>query len=150
MNDVVMLLLRSEVLLDILALCRLALGERQMLRKEVCRIWWRRWRSHAAVHVVRINHLRLFLLWWLGHRPHVHGDGPVGLDNNLPNLRKNNLTVRSDEIIVTFVDVGTDHIDMKESLLDEFFHSLDSLVLISSKCKIVNIPSKSCTNPRGS
>lgn len=64
--------------------------------------------------------------WWrgFGHGPHVHGDGPVGLNHGFPDLREDDLAIGTDEIVVAFVDVRADDIDVKEGLLDELFHTL--------------------------
>jgi hypothetical protein len=83
----------------------------------------RRWRRVALC--VGVHGL---WLWWgwrgLRHGPHMHRDGPVRLDHSLPDLREDDLTVGTDKIVVTFVDMGTDHVDVEEGLLDEFFHTL--------------------------
>lgn len=59
----------------------------------------------------------------------MHGDSPVGLNHSFPDLREDDLAVRSDEIVVAFVNMRTDHVNMEESLLDEFFHALDQVSL---------------------
>ena len=63
--------------------------------------------------------------WRLGHGPHMHGDRPAWLYHSFPHLWKYNLTIRAEEIIVSFVYVWSNYIDIEESLLDQFFHSLD-------------------------
>lgn len=60
----------------------------------------------------------------LGHGPHVHDNVPAGLHEKRPSLREHNFAVRVDEIVVAFLDVGTDDVDVEESLFDEFFHAL--------------------------
>lgn len=60
----------------------------------------------------------------LVHRPHVHCDVPIGLDDPFPNGREDDLPVGANEVIVTLLDVGPDRIDVEECLLDEIFHSL--------------------------
>lgn len=62
--------------------------------------WWWRWRR------------------WFGHRPHVHRDGPVGLNHGLPDLGEDDLAVRSYKVVVAFVDVWADHINVEKRLLD--------------------------------
>lgn len=62
--------------------------------------------------------------FWLRHGPHVHSDGPIGLDHGLPDLRQDDLAIGSDEIVVALVDVGPNDVDVEEGLLDEFFHAL--------------------------
>jgi hypothetical protein len=54
----------------------------------------------------------------------VHGDGPVGLNHGFPNLGQDDLAIRSDEVVVAFMHMRTNHIDMQESLFDQFFHTL--------------------------
>ena len=82
--------------------------------------WWRR-----VALCVGIHRLWLWRGWRrLRHGPHVHCDGPVGLNHSLPDLREDDLAVGTDEIVVTFMDMGADHVDMEEGLLDEFFHTL--------------------------
>lgn len=80
--------------------------------------WHRRWRRR-----------RCRLLLGLGHWPHVHGDGPVGLDHCLPDLRQDDFAVRPDKIVVALVDVRADNVDVEESLLDELFHTLEPSVM---------------------
>lgn len=101
----------------------LALANGHVVRMELGHVGWRR----IAV-CVRVHWL---WLWWgwrrLRHGPHVHGDGPVGLDHSLPDLREDDLAVGTNEIVVTFVDMGADHVDVEEGLLDEFFHTLEDV-----------------------
>lgn len=86
-------------------------------------------RMHARVHS-RVHsrvHLRVLPVVperGLIHRPHVHRDGPVGLDDLLPNAGKDYLAIGGDQVIVTFLDVRTDDIDVQEGLLDELLHAL--------------------------
>lgn len=58
------------------------------------------------------------------HGPHVHGDGPVGFDDLFPNARKDDLAIRTDQIVVAFLNVRADNVDMEEGLFDQFFHTL--------------------------
>jgi hypothetical protein len=53
-----------------------------------------------------------------GHGPHVHGDRPVRLDHCLPDLGKDDLSVRSNQVIMTIMNMGTDDFHVQESLLD--------------------------------
>jgi hypothetical protein len=46
------------------------------------------------------------------------------LDHGFPDLGEDDLAVRSDEVVVAFMNVRANHIDMQKSLLDEFFHAL--------------------------
>jgi hypothetical protein len=100
--------------------------------------------GHEVLMVERWWRQRSWLLFWrrLGHGPHVHGDGPVGLDHCLPNLGQDDLAVRSHKVIVALVDMGTYDVDVKESLLDELFHSLVMLVFAREKHLDHNLPSK--------
>ena len=61
----------------------------------------------------------------LRHRPHMHGNSPVRFDHSFPNLRKDDLTIRSNKVIVTFSHVRPNYINMKKCLPDKFFHSLN-------------------------
>jgi hypothetical protein len=70
-------------------------------------------------------------LWRLRHRPHMHRDCPVRLDHRLVHLREDDFAVRSDQVVVAFVDVLADYINMKESLVDKCFHAL---YLVVSLC----------------
>ena len=54
----------------------------------------------------------------------MHGDGPVRLNHGFPNLGQDDLAIRSDEVVVAFMNMRTNHIDMQESLFDQFFHTL--------------------------
>ena len=60
----------------------------------------------------------------LVHGPHVHGDGPVRLNHSLPDGRKNDFTVRPHQVVVAFLDVRANNIDVQEGLLDKILHSL--------------------------
>ena len=108
--------------------------------------------SHEVLVVKRWWRRRSWLLFrrWLRHGPHVHGDGPVGLDHGLPNLGQDDLTVRSHKVIVALVDMGTYDVDVKESLFDELFHSLATLVFAKIKHLDHNLPSKFCKDSRES
>ena len=80
----------------------------------------------------------------------MHGDGPVGLDHGLPNLGQDDLAVRSHKVIVALVDMGAYDVDVKESLLDELFHSLVMLVFVREKHLDYNLLSKSYKDSRES
>lgn len=64
------------------------------------------------------------LRFWLRHGPHVHRDSPIWLNHGLPDLGENDLSIWTDQIIVTLVNVWTDDINVQECLFDELFHSL--------------------------
>ena len=80
-------------------------------------------------------------LWWRGfwHWPHVHGNVPVGLDYNLPYLWKNDLAIRSDEVVMAVVNVRPDDVHVQEGLLDELLHSLNR--------EVSQVGNQSKTNP---
>ena len=60
----------------------------------------------------------------LVHRPHLHGDAPVGFDDFFPYSRENDLAIGPDQVVMALLHMGSDDIDMKECLFDELFHSL--------------------------
>jgi hypothetical protein len=74
---------------------------------------WMRWRWHGWL-----------WWWWLWHRPHVHGDGPVGLDHCLPDLWEDDLAIWANKIVMALVDVRTNDVNVKERLLNELLHAL--------------------------
>jgi len=105
--------------------------------------------------MMRVNGRRWkrLLLWrrWFGHRPHVHGDGPVGLDHCLPDLRQDDLTIGTHEVVVALMDMRANDIDVKESLFDELLHTLyDCQLFTRDKAEQYNIPSTSYINSKGS
>lgn len=63
-------------------------------------------------------------LWLLGYRPHVHRYSPVGLNDRLPDLGKNYITIGPYQVIVTLGNVRSDYLDVKKSLTYKFFHPL--------------------------
>lgn len=88
-------------------------------------------RRRRVVHHVWIWFGRLWRRWrGFGHGPHVHSDGPVRLDHCLPDLWQDDLAIGSYEVVVAFVHVGADDIDVEEGLLDEFFHALWSVSVL--------------------
>ena len=62
----------------------------------------------------------------------MHGDGHVGLYHCFPHLWQDDPT-RTDKIVVPFVHVWTDYIDVEESLLDQLFHSLTTKLVVHLK-----------------
>lgn len=100
-----------------LILRALLLANREVVRQEVCAF-----RRRGRVHHV----LWGFRWWWRGlwHGPHVHCDGPVGLNHCLPDLGQDDFAIGPDEVVVAFVDVGADYVDVEEGLFDQFFHAL--------------------------
>jgi hypothetical protein len=75
----------------------------------------RRWREHWRWGERRLWFWRFLLWYW----PHLHLNQGVWLDHCLPDLRKDNLSIRTDQVVVTFVYVMADNIYVKESLLDQ-------------------------------
>ena len=71
--------------------------------------------------------------WILVHGPHVHGDGPVGLHNLLPDGGEDDLAVRADQIVVALLDMRTNDFDVEEGLLDELLHALHEVVSRKSR-----------------
>lgn len=65
------------------------------------------------------------------HRPHVHRDCPVWLDDLVPDLWENDLPIWPEQIIVTGLYVRSDDIDVKEGLLDELLHTLVAMLAVS-------------------
>lgn len=63
----------------------------------------------------------------------MHGDGHVGLYYCFPHLGQDDLTVRADKIVVSFVHAWTDYIGVEESLLDQLFHSLTTMLVVHLK-----------------
>jgi hypothetical protein len=82
------------------------------------------WRGINNVHAFRRP-----LFWWVCNRPHVHCDGPIRLDHRLPDLRKNNLAIWSNQIITTLLYMRSNDLDMQEGLFDEFLHALENVSL---------------------
>ena len=104
----------------ILILHALVLAQREVMSQEMRCIGRRRRVWHVPG---MLGHW--FRFWWrLRHGPHVHCDGPVGLDHGLPDLGEDDFAVGADEIVVPFVDVRANNVDVEEGLLNEFFHAL--------------------------
>lgn len=78
--------------------------------------WSTRYRSHSS----SLRHSRPI------HRPHMHRHRPIWLNHLVPYLGENNLAIRTDKVIMPSLYMGTNNIDMAESLLDELFHALES------------------------
>lgn len=60
------------------------------------------------------------------HWPHVHGYLPVRFYHLIPDLWKNDFTVRPDKIIMASLNMRANYVDMHESLLNQLFHALKS------------------------
>lgn len=81
--------------------------------------------------------LRLFVfLWRLGNRPHVHCDFPVWSDHGFPELREDDRAVRTHEVVVAFLNVRSDHINVQEALFDQALHSLPCLTRVPRKVEL--------------
>jgi hypothetical protein len=81
-----------------------------------------------AGHAVHMRSARHLGVQWghLIHRPHCHGDGPIGLNHLLPHRGQDDLAIRANEVVVAFHYVRAQDIHLHESLLDEVFHTLNS------------------------
>lgn len=73
--------------------------------------------------------------WWaweglwralFGHWPHLHFDHCVWLYHCFPDLGEDDFAIGADQVVVPFVDVLADDVDVEEGLLDECFHALIS------------------------
>lgn len=87
--------------------------------------WWRRssgWLRLGRWCWLRCRERKLWGGWfpwrWIRHRPHVHGNRPVGFDYRLPDLRQDNLAVRTMKVVVSLDDMRSDDFNVKERLLD--------------------------------
>lgn len=67
----------------------------------------------------------------LVERPHLHRDGPVGLDHLLPHCRENDLAVGSDQVVVALLDIGPNDVDALEGFLDQLLHALRDPTTVS-------------------
>lgn len=94
-----------------------------MLAEKLRCVGWRR-RVSVISHGRRRRRRR-----WRGfrHGPHVHGNSPVWLDHCFPDLWEDDFAIGADEVVVAFVDVGADYVDVEEGLFDEFFHALRNI-----------------------
>lgn len=61
----------------------------------------------------------------------MHGDSPIWFDHGLVHLWKYDLAIRTNEVVMTFVHVLANDIDMQEGLLDKRLHSLCNVSLRS-------------------
>jgi len=62
------------------------------------------------------HHSGVAMFWRFWHRPHVHRDRPVRLDGCFPDSGKNDLPIRSDQVVVAFCNMGAEAFDVQESL----------------------------------
>ena len=58
------------------------------------------------------------------HWPHNHGNGPIWLDDLIPDLRQYDLLIWAKQIVMTCLHMWSYHVDVQEGLLDQFFHTL--------------------------
>jgi len=56
----------------------------------------------------------------------MHSNSPVRLDHGVPDLWQYDLTIGTNKVIMPFMDVWPNDIDVKESLLDEGFDALEN------------------------
>lgn len=56
----------------------------------------------------------------------MHGDTPVGLDDRVPDLRENDLTIGAMKVVVAVDNVLANDLDVEECLFYKLFHALHS------------------------
>jgi len=113
--------------------------------------------SVSWMHATRPHHTgyyawMLVTEWCLVHGPHVHGNRPIWLYDLFPNSRKNNLAIGADQIIVSFLHVRPNHVNVEESLLDQLVHALYWIVSLEtvSHNEPVDIPARFGKGGKGS
>lgn len=57
-------------------------------------------------------------------RPHAHADLPTRLDRLLPHHGEDDLAVGPYQVVVAFLNMRADNLDVRKGLLDEIFHAL--------------------------
>lgn len=62
--------------------------------------------------------------WMLVRRPHAHADLPTRLDCLLPHHGEDDLAVGPYQVVVAFLNMRADNLDVRKGLLDEIFHAL--------------------------
>lgn len=62
--------------------------------------------------------------WMLVRRPHAHADLPTRLDRLLPHHGEDDLAVGPYQVVVAFLNMRADNLDVRKGLLDEIFHTL--------------------------
>jgi hypothetical protein len=99
-----------------------------MDRVQALRVQDRRWGWGGNGGLLRW-HYGVRLRGWrrLGEGPEVHRDSPVGFNYSLPDLGQDYPTIRSYQVIVALENVWDNDLEVKESLVDEFLHSLSQL-----------------------
>jgi hypothetical protein len=88
-------------------------------------IAWFSWVEKGRRKSPVIVFLRL-LEWRFRHRPHVHSNLPIRLNDRISNLREYDLAIRINKAVVSLMYVRPDDIDVEESLFDQLFHSLEN------------------------
>lgn len=66
--------------------------------------------------------------WMVLQWPHLHGDLPPWLDGRVPDLFEDELALGALEVVVAFLDVCAEVVDVFEGLGDEALHLLDDNV----------------------
>ena len=56
--------------------------------------------------------------------PQLHSDGPVRLDDLVPDLGQDDVAVGAFQVVVSVADLLRDHVDVQEGLFDQFLHAL--------------------------
>ncbi len=91
--------------------------------------------AHPGLRVAR----RRCIQW-----PHMHRNGPVGLYQVLPEHREDDFPVGSYQVVVAFLDMWSNNVNVKEGLLDDVF---DSLYRINSRSRGAYLPVSMCNLP---
>lgn len=78
-------------------------------------------RSLFRTHVLWARE-RVFL-----RRPHAHAYLPTRLDRLLPHHREDDLAVGPYQVVVAFLNMRADNLDVRKGLLDEIFHTLGEM-----------------------
>lgn len=97
----------------LLALFTLALGLLRDMR------WWMIHRTHC-----HYGWRRRIVHPWLGQWPHLHCYRPVRFDYGFPDLRQDDFSVRTNQVVMAIVNMLTDVFHVEKGLIDERFHAL--------------------------
>jgi hypothetical protein len=75
---------------------------------------------------MRTRHRAPWMSWWSAFwdGPHMHCDSPIRFNHSCPDLGKNDFTIWTYEIIVSFCNMRPDNLDMKKGLPNQILHSL--------------------------
>lgn len=89
----------------------------------------------SSPHLMLLHHVkarslfRTHVLVWarervLVRRPHAHADLPTRLDRLLPHHGEDDLAVGPYQVVVAFLNMRADNLDVRKGLFDEIFHTL--------------------------